>query len=121
MEVEKRASQEVGTKSARLEEQRALVEHLLKANDVELMSQEIETLDRVYDDMVVAASHLQKILPEDEAREVSTMLDEQDNIVFKLKNRVSNWKNKLTNCIQGQQLAQENNKAADVEEPEGEI
>ena len=120
-EVEKRARFEVSTVKARLEEQQDLVEHLLKANDTEIMSQELETLDRVYDDMVAAASHLRKIIPEDEAREVSTMLDEQDNIVFKLKNRVSNWRNNLANCNQNPKLDLNGQDKANIEEAKAEI
>ena len=119
--MEKRARFEVSTVKARLEEQRDLVEHLLKANDTEIMSQELETLDRVYDDMVAAASHLRKIIPEDEAREVSTMLDEQDNTVFKLKNRVSNWRNNLANCNQNPKLDLNGQDKANIEEAKAEI
>ena len=95
-EVEDRARLEVDTAQERLAEQRDLIEHLLKADDREIMSQELETLDRVYDDMIAAASHLRKTLPNTEADEVSTMLDAQDNIVFKLKNKVANWMNACT-------------------------
>ena len=82
---------EVNRLGKRLENQKCLVNGLLKSNDTEIMNREVQTLDRVYDELIAHAVSLRQVLPPGEARKVSDMIDMEDAHVFQLKKTVSRW------------------------------
>ena len=48
----------------RLEDQKQLVEDMMKSKDAELMNRELQTLDKIYDDFVSIASIQRSMSPE---------------------------------------------------------
>ena len=53
---------------SRLEKQKGLINDLLKSKDTELMNCEVQTLDRVYDELIANATSLRQYLSADEAK-----------------------------------------------------
>ena len=75
----------------RLENQLSLVSDLLKSNDTVMVNREVQNLDRVYDDYVVAASQLRALSLQEEAEAVSALIDGEDANVFHVKQMVAKW------------------------------
>ena len=90
-ERRKQLKGEIAKIEARLENQKSLVNDLLQSDDTAMMSREMQALDKVYDDLIAAASDLREISSTTEAKEVSAMLDEEDANVFQVKKLVSKW------------------------------
>ena len=82
---------EVSRIQGRLENQLSLVEDLLLSADQNMMNRELQTLDRVYDDFVSAASNLREISSFEENKAVSKIIDAEDARVFTIKKSVSKW------------------------------
>ena len=75
----------------RLENQKSLVNELLQSDDAGMMNREMQTLDKIYDDLISAASDLREVSLPKEAKELSAMLDEEDADVFQVKKLVAKW------------------------------
>ena len=89
--------EDVGKSRNRLSKQKEIIKDLLKANDSEMMNRELECLDKMYDDLVAAASQLRKVLdPGDSVKELSNTIDEEDSEVFEVKKKVAGWRIEMT-------------------------
>lgn len=84
--------EEVSRMKCRVGKQRELVKDLLMADDVEMMNRELEALDKVYDDLVAAASQLRVSINTEEARQLSNLIDAEDTEVFQVKKKVALWR-----------------------------
>ena len=71
----------------RLDNQKDLIDDLLMTNDKELISRELQTLDKVYNDFVAIAALLRDKSTEEDADEMSKIIAEEDNNVF-LKKKI---------------------------------
>ena len=70
----------------RLGRQKEIINDLLKANDSEMVNRELESLDKIYDDLVAAASQLRKVLDhEDDSKRLSDTIDAEDSKVFEFE------------------------------------
>ena len=80
----------------RLRKQLDLIRDLLKTNDVEMVSREMEALDKVHDDLVATASQLRVFLKPEDAGKLSSTMDSEDTEVFQMKRKVAAWREGLT-------------------------
>ena len=76
----------------RLDNQMSIIDDLLKSENEELLDQELQVLDKVYDDYVAIITQLRGMASGKEAERLSVKIDEEDNKVFRKKELVSKLK-----------------------------
>ena len=74
---------------SRLDNQKSIIDDLLDSENVDLLNQEIEVLDKVYDEYVAVIAQLRESSPEEEAERLSEIIHREDAGVFKKKELVS--------------------------------
>ena len=120
-----RLKAEVDRIRTRLGSQKDLVENILKSNDTEMVNQEVETLDKIHDDLVAAASHLRELSSPEEAEKMSMIIDKEDASVFRTKKVVAKWQTSLQrkneSAMESSQREPRGTSATAREEVKGEV
>ena len=92
----KRAESEAILMKSRLDNQMLIIDDLIKAKNWDLIDWEVQVLDKVYDSYVAVMAQLREKMTQEEAKELSKKIDEEDTRVFKKKELVA----KLKSCAQ---------------------
>ena len=109
---QERQKEELDMLERRLDDQKQLMEDIMNSKDAELMSRELQVLDKVYDDYVSTASHQRKMSPETGKR-LSKLIDKQDSSVFLMKKKIANWMTDKIEEEEKETMEEEESKAGD--------
>ena len=96
IEQERELKEEVERMRQRLRRQMDLIKELQRTKDVEMVSRELEEIDKAYDDLVATASQLRGVMKPEEACKLSSLIDSEDAEVFQFKKQVAIWKTSAT-------------------------
>ena len=104
----------------RLDNQKELIDDVLLTKDLEMIKRELLTLDKVYDDYVIAVVHLRDEVSAHEAERLSMLIATEDSSVFMKKKLASRAILQNTDINETRKRSDSVSRAEDVIKPVGE-